>query len=81
MFRLPKYLIASSTFSGISEIVPWQKVRQFESLGTVSTSRLRAAWLRNTRATPPIGDIGGSSGCRASLTPASSATGTTASRK
>ena len=50
-------------------------------LGTRSISRWKSSTLRMIRATPRIGDSGGSSGCMASLTPASSATGSTRSRK
>lgn len=53
----------------------------FAWLGTSSTSRSKPWIVVMIRAMPRIGDSGGSSGCIASFTPASSATGTTRSRK
>ena len=67
--------------SVMSAKFPWHIVIPLASLGTSSRTRSNASTLRMIRPRPRTGEIGGSSGCSASRTPAFSATGTTRRRK
>ena len=73
-----------STFASppISDQQPAQKSRPQAGLPpAISSARRKPSKLLKMRATPPMAGPGGSSGCSASRTPASSATGSTAVMK
>jgi hypothetical protein len=61
--------------------LPWHTVIPLYALGTVASTRSKAAGVPMIRGTPRTSGRGGSSGCRQMRIPASSATGTTSRRK
>ena len=84
----PKVRIASGTSvagsTHISETVPWQKLSPCTGLSQMERRRFRPSTLPRTQCTPrnPVSwGTAGSCGWQARRTPASSATGTTRSRK
>lgn len=68
------------SWSPIEANVPWQKHMPLAGLSLIANTRSKASGETMIRSCRLSGDIGGSSGCSASLTPSRSATGTIRSR-
>jgi hypothetical protein len=77
----PQRRMSAGRSSVIKVKLPWHTVIPLYALGTVASTRSKAAGVPMIRGTPRTSGNGGSSGCRQMRTPASSATGTTARRK